>query len=195
MSEMATASAQVTSAVPRKGKRLDKRAWLAAAFDQLATGGFSSVRIEPIAADLGVTKGSFYWHFADRSALLGEMYGRWSEGRVRAIRAEAEQRADARTVLYKLIDLYARGPNARGLAIELAIRAQARSDLRAAEAVAAVDGERLFRVAALFAQIGKPPEKAEAHAFLFYAFVFGQSLIAGRRDPALRGAAAALIVD
>jgi AcrR family transcriptional regulator len=192
---MVTASIPPGRALARKTKRLDKRAWLAAAFDQLATGGFPSVRIEPIAADLGVTKGSFYWHFADRSALLGEMYGRWSEGRIRAIRAETADPADAGAVLYRLIELYARGPNARGLAIELAIRAQARSDLRAAEAVAAVDSERLARVAALFVRTGKPVQKAEANAFLFYAFVFGQSLIAGRRDPALRAAAAALIVD
>ncbi|HMN52143.1 MAG TPA: TetR/AcrR family transcriptional regulator, partial [Xanthobacteraceae bacterium] len=99
-----------------------------------------------------------------------------------------------RALLYRLIDLYARGPNTHGLAIELAIRSAARADSRAAEAVAAVDGERLVRVSALFAKLGNKSE-AEARAFLFYAFVFGQSLIAGRRDASLRAAASALIVD
>lgn len=180
---------------PRRTRRLDRRAWIAAAFGELATHGWDGVRVEPIAAMLGVTKGSFYWHFADRDALIAAMFVRWSEGRVRAIRLETQDDADPRALLYRLIDLYAQGPNARGLAIELAIRGLARSDSRAAEAVAAVDGERLVRVSSLFAKLGSKPAQSEARAFLFYAFVFGQSLIAGRRDTSLRAAASALIVD
>ncbi|HRF09567.1 MAG TPA: TetR/AcrR family transcriptional regulator, partial [Xanthobacteraceae bacterium] len=70
----------------KKLPRLDKRAWIAAAFAELAAHGWDGVRVEPIAATLGVTKGSFYWHFADRDALVGAMFIRWAEGRVRAIR-------------------------------------------------------------------------------------------------------------
>lgn len=177
----------------KKLPRLDKRAWIAAAFAELAAHGWDGVRVEPIAATLGVTKGSFYWHFADRDALVAAMYIRWAEGRVRAIRNETTDDGDVRALLYRLIDLYARGPHAQGLAIELAIRGLARADSRAADAVAMVDGERLARVAALFAKLGS--KESEAKAFLFYAFVFGQSLIAGRRDASLRAAASALIVE
>ncbi|HRF10146.1 MAG TPA: TetR/AcrR family transcriptional regulator, partial [Xanthobacteraceae bacterium] len=106
---------------------------------------------------------------------------------------ETTEDHDPRALLYRLIDLYARGPHAQGLAIELAIRGLARADSRAADAVAMVDGERLARVAALFAKLGS--KESEAKAFLFYAFVFGQSLIAGRRDASLRAAASALIVE
>jgi len=179
----------------KKLPRLDKRAWIAAAFAELAAHGWDGVRVEPTAATLGVTKGSFYWHFADRDALFAAMFVRWAEGRVRAIRHETADDADPRALLYRLIDLYARGPNAQGLAIELSIRSLARSDSRAADAVAMVDGERLARVSALFAKLGSTNQEAEAKAFLFYAFVFGQSLIAGRRDASLRAAASALIVD
>lgn len=184
-----------TATKSRKLPRLDKRAWIAAAFAELAAHGWDGVRVEPIAATLGITKGSFYWHFADRDALIAAMYVRWSEGRVRAIRHETADDGDPRALLYRLIDLYARGPNAQGLSIELAIRGLARSDSRAADAVAAVDGERLARVSALFAKLGSKSAEAEAKAFLFYAFVFGQSLIAGRRDASLRAAASALIVE
>jgi len=175
--------------------RLDKRAWIAAAFAELAAHGWDGVRVEPIAALLGVTKGSFYWHFADRDALVAAMFIRWAEGRVRAIRHETADDADPRALLYRLIDLYARGPHTQGLAIELAIRGLARSDSRAADAVAMVDGERLARVSTLFTKLGSNASESEAKAFLFYAFVFGQSLIAGRRDASLRAAASALIVD
>jgi AcrR family transcriptional regulator len=179
----------------KKLPRLDKRAWIAAAFAELAAHGWDGVRVEPIAATLGVTKGSFYWHFADRDALFAAMFIRWAEGRVRAIRHETVDDEDPRALLYRLIDLYARGPNTNGLAIELAIRGLTRSDSRAADAVAMVDGERLARVSALFAKLGSKSSEAEAKAFLFYAFVFGQSLIAGRRDASLRAAASALIVE
>jgi AcrR family transcriptional regulator len=178
---------------PRRA-RLDAGAWIEAAFEALARDGVEAVRIEPLAAVLGVTKGSFYWHFADRDALIGALFERWAEGRVAAIRAETADGTDASATLYRLIDLYARGPNARGLAIELAIRGLARGDARAAAAVNAVDAERLARVAGLFNALGSKPAEAEARAFLFYAFVFGQSLIARRSDVALRTAAADLFL-
>jgi AcrR family transcriptional regulator len=187
--------AQPVRSAKKPARRLDRRAWMAAAFDELSAHGWDGVRVEPIAEKLGITKGSFYWHFADRDALVAAMFVRWAEGRVRAIRHETEDDADPRALLYRLIDLYARGPNARGLAIELAIRGVARSDSRAADAVAAVDGERLAQVSRLFTKLGSKPSQSDARAFLFYAFVFGQSLIAGRRDASLRAAASALIVE
>jgi AcrR family transcriptional regulator len=178
----------------RSRRPLDDAAWIDAAFAALARDGTEAVRVEPLATALGVTKGSFYWHFADRNALLGALFQHWADGRIEAIRAETGNDADARATLYRLIELYARGPNARGLAIELALRGLARADARAAEAVNKVDAERLARVAALFGALGVKPAEAEARAFLFYAFVFGQSLIARRSDAALRTAAADLFL-
>ena len=60
--------------------RLDAAAWIAAAFDALADGGIDAVRVEPLAKALGITKGSFYWHFADRRALLDAMLDAWTRG-------------------------------------------------------------------------------------------------------------------
>jgi AcrR family transcriptional regulator len=47
----------------------------------LLTGGPDAVRVEPLALALGVTKGSFYWHFVDRSALLDALLSEWEEER------------------------------------------------------------------------------------------------------------------
>ncbi|MBA3781645.1 MAG: TetR/AcrR family transcriptional regulator [Nocardioides sp.] len=44
--------------------------WLYAALTTLARSGVTAVSVEPIARGLGVTRGSFYWHFKDREALL-----------------------------------------------------------------------------------------------------------------------------
>ncbi len=43
----------------------------------MAAGGLSAVAIEPLARQLGVTKGSFYWHFANRDALIEAALERW----------------------------------------------------------------------------------------------------------------------
>src|ERR1043166_4775571 len=111
--------------------RLDGEAWIAAAFDALADRGIDAVRVEPLAKSLAITKGSFYWHFADRRALIDAMLAAWSEGRIAAIRQQTE-RGEPAAVLRTLADLYTRHANLRGLTIELAIRSLARADGKAA---------------------------------------------------------------
>ena len=167
-----------------KATRLDADAWIAAAFDALADGGIDAVRVEPLAKALGITKGSFYWHFADRSALLDAMLEAWMQGRVTAIRQQAPPRGAPAAVLRQLADLYTRHANAHGLAIELAIRALARTDEGAAKAVRSVDRERLQQVGDLFAALGWARSEAQARAVLFYGYLFGQSLLDPQTMPA-----------
>ena len=72
------------------------------------------------------------------------------------------------------------------MAIELAIRQWARSDQAAAAVVASVDAARLSNVGHLYRATGLPPEEADAQAFLFYCFIFGQSLLFLERGPRKR---------
>ena len=162
--------------------RLDAAAWIAAAFDALADGGIDAIRVEPLAKSLAITKGSFYWHFADRRALIDAMLTAWTDGRIAAIRQQTE-RGEPSVVLRNLADLYTRHANLRGLAIELAIRSLARTDEPSAKAVRAVDRERLAHVGKLFAALGWPRGEAQARAILFYSYLFGQSLLDGEAVP------------
>jgi AcrR family transcriptional regulator len=59
--------------------RLAKEDWLKAARLALLHHGPDGVRVEPLAKQLGVTKGSFYWHFKDRSDLLEALLKEWEE--------------------------------------------------------------------------------------------------------------------
>ena len=79
----ATMARARAAAEKSKATRLDAAAWVAAAFDALADGGIDAVRVEPLAKALGITKGSFYWHFADRRALLDAMLDAWMRGPLR----------------------------------------------------------------------------------------------------------------
>jgi len=176
--------AHASRAKQDKPARLDAEAWIAAAFDALAAGGIDAVRVEPLAKVLDITKGSFYWHFADRRALLDAMLSAWAEGRIAAIREQATARGAPQAVLGNLADLYTRHANVRGLTIELAIRSLARTDETAAKAVRGVDRERLRHVGELFCALGWPSAQAQARAILFYSYLFGQSLLDGKVVPA-----------
>jgi len=150
----------------------------------LAEGGIDNVRVEPLARRLGVTKGGFYWHFKDRADLLTVMLVRWRDGRAAVVASHAEPAPgeDAEAVLRRLLARYLDHPNPRGAAIEMAVRDWARHDAEAAAAVATVDRERLHRVEPLFEGLGLEAEEAQARARLFYAYVFGQNLLAPTAD-------------
>ena len=64
------------------------------------------MRVESLAASLGVSKGGFYWHFKDRRALLEEMLDAWEKAMVEDVIARVESRpADARAKLQQLFEL------------------------------------------------------------------------------------------
>lgn len=61
---------------PRRAAALTREQWADAALEALGD-GVEALAVEPLARRLGVTKGSFYWHFEDRSALLRAALERW----------------------------------------------------------------------------------------------------------------------
>ena len=143
---------------------LDRDAWIKGAIAILAEGGAQRLRVEVLAKRLGVTKGSFYWHFKD--------------GRIRDIRkqTQAEPGGEAAALLHT-IEVYASARNRKGIAIEAAVRDWARHDPQAAAAVEAVDAERLTCACRLFLARGMAQREAEARSLLLYAYVFGASLM------------------
>ena len=152
--------------------------WLEAGLAAIARHGVEGVRVEVLAKDLGVTKGGFYRRFRDRAALLEAILQSWSAGRIAAIEQQTSlDGATARDRLRALIRLYSERMNTAGMAIELAIRQWARSDEAAATAVARVDAARLKNVGQLYRATGLSGDEADAQAFLFYCFIFGQSLL------------------
>lgn len=162
-------------------------AWVEAGLAELARSGVEGVRVEVLAKNLGVTKGGFYRRFADRAALLEAMLERWRVGRAASIAQQTSLDGhEPRERLRAMIQLYSERLNPEGMAIELAIRQWARSDEGAAATVASVDAARLRHVAELYRATGLASEEADAQAFLFYCFIFGQSLLFVERGPRKR---------
>lgn len=158
---------------------LDAEAWIEAAFDVLAEGGIDAVRVEPLAKRLGVTRGSFYWHFTDRAALHTAMLKAWRKRASYQIGSRIESRTSApEERLKQTLALPNSHPRAkRAAAIELAIRLWAGRDTETAKAVRHIDRVRLNYYAKLYTDMGLKPAAARKQAFLFYAALMAQAYI------------------
>src|SRR3546814_7811782 len=77
--------------------------WAEAALDAIAGGGLDAVAVEPLARRLGVTKGSFYWHFANRDALLRAALQRWEQTETDDIVARIGPESDPYVRIVKLL--------------------------------------------------------------------------------------------
>ncbi|HJS79359.1 MAG TPA: TetR/AcrR family transcriptional regulator [Vitreimonas sp.] len=176
---------------------LDVGAWIDAAFDVLAEGGIDAVRIDPLAKRLGVTRGSFYWHFKDREALHKAMLKQWRKWATYQIGDKIDRAApDARERLRKNLALPTAGPRAkRAAAIEMAIRFWARRDEEAANAVRRIDHQRLRYYAKHFVDLGHGEEDARRRAYLFYATLMAQAIIVTDAATDVREHLASMVVD
>lgn len=158
--------------------QLDPDRWVETAIDVLAREGISGLRVEVVAKRCGVTKGSFYWHFKNRQALLDAILERWKAGRIVDIeKTTAAARGNEREQLHYAIEVYGASRNQKGMSIELAVRDWARHDIRAAAVVESVDLYRLECTRKLFVAAGMSDAEAKSRSLLLYACVFGLSLM------------------
>jgi AcrR family transcriptional regulator len=158
-------------------KRLSKDDWTAAALAALAEGGLSAVAIEPLATRLGTTKGSAYWHFPNREALLRATLERWEREHTEAVielvesAAGDEPGARLRVLFGAVLDATGADTAAR---VELALQASADDPLVAA-ALRRVTERRLGYLATLFGRLGFTPAQARRRAVLAHSIYLGQA--------------------
>lgn len=163
---------------PASRPSLDREAWIEFALQVLPEEGVEGLRIEVLARRLHVTKGSFYWHFKDRQALLNALITHWRDARVREVEMQASIPADqANTQIRNVLDQYVTHPNQARMRTELAVREWARRDAFVAAAVEAVDQARLANATNLFKLAGYPENTAQAHALLLFTHIFGLSMM------------------
>jgi AcrR family transcriptional regulator len=188
MSARKAAAAPVTT--------LDAPAWVEAAFDLLAEGGIDAVRVDPLAKRLGVTRGSFYWHFRDREALHKAMLKQWRKAATYQVGDRIEHiTPDAGERLKRTLRLPHSSPKAeRAAAIEMAIRFWARRDEEAAHAVQLIDHQRLCYYAKLFSERGHNEDEARKRAYLFYAALMSQAIIVTDEQTDVRSELAKMVI-
>ena len=142
--------------------------WLDEGLKTLAERGFTALKAEPLAKAMGVSRGSFYWHFADIGSFHAAILRRWREVAADQIIANVEAASGHDDPLAVLL----RQAFGGRLTLEKAVRGWAALDPLARRAVAAMDRRRLSYVEDLLKRAGLPPAVARARAqILYWAFV------------------------
>jgi AcrR family transcriptional regulator len=177
--------------------RTPRGAWVDVALHALATGGPGAVRVEALAAQLGVSKGGFYWHFKDRQALLEEMLDTWEKAVVEDVIERVEsQPADPRAKLEQLFALaFELAASPDGLAVELALRDWSRRDRDVAARVRRVDNRRMDYLRALFGQLSVDENEVEVRSMLVFSLFIGSYFIAAQHPNKSRSQVLQLALD
>jgi AcrR family transcriptional regulator len=171
--------------------RLAREDWVGAAYARFRDGGISAVSVEAVARDLGATKGSFYWHFADRGALFDEVLARWEDLETERLIDLVEQVEDPSERLAKLLEVIAHRTTERSGERTLFADAAA---LGITEVVARATERRVAYTARLLEAAGIERTDARRRAVIVVAAVVGyQQLVAGGWDPAGEAEPRALI--
>ena len=157
--------------------RTPRSSWIDAGLRALAAGGPDAVRIELLAQALGVTRGGFYWQFADRRALLEEMLDTWERRSVDEVieRIESEG-GDARAKLRRLSALAASSDEL--LRIDLAVRDWARREQTVADRLRRVDNRRMEYMRSLFGVFCPDEDDVEARCMVFYSLWIASHFVA-----------------
>jgi len=158
-----------TARIERTG-RLCADDWAQAALDLIAEQGVAAVAVEPLARRLGVTKGSFYWHFPSRDALLQAALERWEKVEQETVFGSLEAVPDPRERLRALFHLVAHEATSHVIYSELL---KALDHPAVAPVINRVSQRRFDYLAASFRQAGLGRTDAQHRARLAYAAYVG----------------------
>ena len=178
-------------------RRLDRNDWIELALETLALESVESVLVVPLAKKLGVTKGSFYWHFKNREELLTAALDTWRRRTTKRIIEHVDARSDdPKERLQHIFKIAVESKyQMLGGQIEIAIRDWARQDPEARKVVARVDDERLNYLARQYSALGLAEDAALARALMQVSFSTGNGIIFGMRNKAKRAAAVDTCLD
>ncbi|MFD3509144.1 TetR/AcrR family transcriptional regulator [Nocardia sp. NPDC058666] len=162
--------------MPQEEKRtLTADDWVRAALDALGEGGLAAVAVEPLAKRLGATKGSFYWHFKDRAALIEAVLVRWEQRDTQAVIDELDRLTDPaqrlRQLFTQVIEYAADGRD------DLALLASVDQPAVAA-AMSRVAERRIDYVATQLRLLGLPDSQAHLRASVAVSIYHGFNQLA-----------------
>ena len=157
-------------------RRLTREDWITAALGAIADGGLAAVGVEPLAARLGATKGSFYWHFENRDALLEAAIKRWEKETTTDVAAEITTGRDAPASQFRrlVVGVIERAEQDR---VGPALLASA-AHPAVAPALERVTAARLNLITTVLRRLGFPVAEAHRRALLAYSAYLGHGQLA-----------------
>lgn len=157
---------------PAMARRLTAADWIDFALSTLAKEGFEALKADVLAQKLGVSRGSFYWHFADLGAFHSRVIDAWREIATEAIIAEIGRHPAPGDRLEALL----RRAFGVGAVLEARMRIWADSNADAARALAEIDGRRLAYLEELVTEAGIGRPLAATRARLLYWSYLGAAM-------------------
>lgn len=134
-----------------RATRLERSDWIRCAMGVLASEGREAVRVEDLAKKLGISKGSFYWHFRNREDLLAAMLDAWESGHVDWNVDEREVHRDPAGRWAGLVELLS---SATKGSLDVAIFSWAREDEKVGQRVSEIEKRRSAHLEQVFREIG-----------------------------------------
>lgn len=171
-------------------ERLSAKDWLDQGLKTLVKSGFTALKADPLAKAMGVSRGSFYWHFADVGAYHDALLAYWREIAVERIITDIESIPDYGDALPRLLKrVFGIKPPT-----EMAMRGWATHNPAVRKALQAIDVRRMSYVQSLLEKSGLPPDAASARTqVLYWAFV-GFALAEKPLSPAQQDAVIAELI-
>ena len=163
----------LTEASPSK-QSLTAEAWASAALDAMAGGGLDAVAVEPLARRLNVTKGSFYWHFPNREALIKAALELWEQRETVDVVSGLDQEPDP---YQRIVNLFKRANSSHKAGRLYLALAAASDDVRVNEVVQRVSARRLAYLEKCYRALGMSAEEAPLWATFAYATFIGNQQV------------------
>lgn len=155
-----------------RGPALGRVDWVRAGLEALIESGVEAVKITKLAERLGVTRGSFYWHFRDREDILQALIEYWERKNTRSILAAAAQGPDLLGSVLALMEVWI-DAELYDPPLELSIRGWGRSDPDLRARIHAADDARIAALTQMYLQAGRSPEQAVVAARNIYYMQMG----------------------
>lgn len=168
----------------QQNQRLSRKSWLSCAFKTLYEEGIDQVRVERLAKKLKVTKGSFYWHFKNRTELLDALIEYWDDEMTKSVLNNARMfHGDPVERIFNTLRDIVSNERTR---YDPVIRAWANHDPRARKYVEKVDKMRLGFLIKLFEDAGFDAEESEVRARMMYYYVLGEAYVTRKEAKSIR---------
>lgn len=162
-------------------ERLGKQEWINAGLEALKKSGARALKAEPLAKGLGVSRGSFYWHFESKEDFEVLIVKEWRLRSTQTVIVEIDKIPDPKKQLSELIDL----AMSNNMALDKAIRAWATHNVIVAKTVAQVDKERIRYVESLLQNAGVSKIDVHLRAKMIYWSSLGRQIAISSARPSL----------
>lgn len=155
------------------GKRLTRDDWIDLGLISLSKKGFKSLRADSLAQSIGVSRGSFYWHFTNIADFELQLMNAWMQRTTESVIVELDREFSPESRLTKLVGLAL----SNELTLDKAMRSWSMEDKRASQIVTKVDNQRIVYVQSLLEAIGLNKQEISLRAKALYWSCIGRSVV------------------